>query len=276
MGPLAGAIRAEMLLDQGRVANSAGPTPDIMALRGLRMAFASEFDQGSRFSPSRVKWLTGNDRLTGRNPHDKYETQFSPTHTLFLLTNNEPQAPPDDFAFWERVFLVPFDVSFVDREPKAANERRSDPTLPAKLRQEYPGILAWLVRGCLYYQRDGLAPPRAVREATDKYKSDLDSVTDFLEVCLDEEETAETGATLLYEVFAQWWDDNVGTKCMSQKRFGTIFGKRYPKKKKPEVCYTGVRLTAKGFAFLDQANEMRERKGKKILTIDDGLTVFDH
>jgi len=273
MGPLAGAIRAEMLLDQGRVANSAGPTPDIMALRGLRMAFASESDQGSRFSPSRVKWLTGNDRLTGRNPHDKHETQFSPTHTLFLLTNNEPQAPPDDFAFWERVFLVPFDVSFVDREPRADNERRSDPQLPAKLRAEWPGILAWLVRGCIHYQREGLAPPLIVREATKEYRSDLDSVSDFIEVCLEEEDTAETGATLLYWVFAQWWDDNVGTKVMSQKRFGTLFGKRFPKKKKPAVCYIGVKLTAQGFSYLDQANDIRERKGKKLLTVDDQLNL---
>lgn len=274
MGPLAGAIRAEMLLDQGRVANSAGPTPDIMALRGLRMAFASESDQGSRFSPSRVKWLTGNDRLTGRNPHDKYETQFSPTHTLFLLTNNEPAAPPDDFAFWERVFMVPFEVSFVDREPKAENERRSDPLLASKLREEYPGILAWLVRGCLYYQRDGLNPPSIVTKATDEYKASLDSVSDFEEACLVAEEDTTTGATLIYEVFRQWWEENVGTKPMNQHRFGRIFSKRHPKVKKPNVAYVGITLSDQGYTLLDQANDLREKKGKKSLTIDHQGDLF--
>ena len=41
MGTMAGPIRSEMLLDQSRNMSSAGPTPDIMSLRGLRMAFAS-------------------------------------------------------------------------------------------------------------------------------------------------------------------------------------------------------------------------------------------
>ena len=56
---------------------------------------------------SRVKWLTGNDTITGRNPHDRYEVSFKPSHTLFLLTNHKPHAPADDFAFWERMILFP-------------------------------------------------------------------------------------------------------------------------------------------------------------------------
>ncbi|MBT3368577.1 MAG: DNA primase, partial [Nitrospina sp.] len=39
MGPLAAPIQAEMLLDQGRSRSSAGPSPDIMSLKGLRLAF---------------------------------------------------------------------------------------------------------------------------------------------------------------------------------------------------------------------------------------------
>ncbi|MBU4317796.1 MAG: DNA primase [Proteobacteria bacterium] len=151
MGDLAGPIRSEMLLDQSRNLSSAGPTPDIMALRGRRMAFASETDEGCRVSSARVKWLTGNDMLTGRNPHDKYEISFKPTHTLFLLTNSRPHAPAEDFAFWQRMILIPFGLSYVDYEPEKDNERRADPDLPEKLKQEASGILAWLVRGCLLY-----------------------------------------------------------------------------------------------------------------------------
>lgn len=54
---LAGPIQSEMLMDQGK-RNAAGPSPDIMALRGLRLAFASETDEGQKFSSARVKWLT--------------------------------------------------------------------------------------------------------------------------------------------------------------------------------------------------------------------------
>ncbi|MBF0232882.1 MAG: DNA primase, partial [Desulfamplus sp.] len=176
LGPLAGAIRSEMLLDQFRVANSAGPSPDIMGLRGLRMAFASETDDGCKISPSKVKWLTGNDIIVGRSPHDKYDVQFKPSHTLFLLTNHKPHAPAEDYAFWKRVVLFPFELSFVDQSPKADDERLADPHLSEKLEKELSGILAWMVRGCLAWQEMGVAAPKHLLSAVEGYQREEDSL----------------------------------------------------------------------------------------------------
>jgi len=242
MGPLAGAVRSEMLLDQMRVSSSTGPTPDIMALRGLRMAFASETDDGCRVSPSRVKWLTGKDKLTGRNPHDKYEVQFSPTHTLFLLTNHKPHAPADDFAFWERVLLIPFKLSFVNRRPRNDFERVADPLLASKLLPEYPGILAWMVRGCLEYQQRGLAPPPVVKEAVEEYQRDEDILADFVDECCIVGEQYQVGATALYDVFERWWKKNVSKNVPKQKRFGSLMGRRFQRKKDGVYKYLGIGL----------------------------------
>ena len=123
---LAGPVQSEMLLDQGKNRSAAGPSPDIMSLRGLRIAFASETDEGQRFSPARVKWFSGGETLTGRYPHDKRNVSFAPTHLLALLTNHKPHAPASDFAFWERLLLVDFPLSFVDRKPQNENERPMD------------------------------------------------------------------------------------------------------------------------------------------------------
>ena len=242
MGPLAGAVRSEMLLDQMRVTSSTGPTPDIMALMGLLMAFASETDDGCRVSPSRVKWLTGKDKLTGRNPHDKYEVQFTPTHTLFLLTNHKPHAPADDFAFWERVVLIPFLLSFVNRRPRNDNERVADPLLASKLIPEYPGILAWTVRGCLEYQRIGLDPPPVVKEAVEEYQRDEDILADFVDECCILGQEYKVGATALYDVFERWWKKNVSKNAPKQKRFGTLMGRRFERVKDGIYKYLGIGL----------------------------------
>lgn len=242
LGPLSGAIRSEMLLDQYRVTSSAGPSPDIMALRGLRMAFASETDDGCRISPSRVKWLTGNDIITGRNPHDKYEVQFKPSHTLFLLTNHKPHAPADDFAFWERMVLFPFNMSFVDREPKTDMERRADPYLAKKLDEELPGILAWMVRGCLDWRENGLQAPPIVKDAVEEYQRDEDVIADFVDECCIVGSDYSVGATSVYEVFEEWWKKNVSNRVPKQKRFGTLFGKRFEKRKEGTMKYFGVGL----------------------------------
>lgn len=243
LGDMARPIPTEMLLDQGNNKSSAAPTPDIMALRGLRIAFASEADEGRRFSPSRVKWLTGNDTLTGRNPHDKYPTDFAPTHTLIMLTNDRPQAPAQDFAFWERMHLTPFPLSFViGREPIGESERAADKDLKDKLIDEASGILAWLVRGCIGWQKDGLNPPGIVTEATAQYRKDEDILGDFIDECCYRDLKTKTGATDLYERFDEWFQKNVSKKGMSQRKFGRLMSKVFERKKEGTYHYFGVGL----------------------------------
>lgn len=107
LGPLAGPSQAEILLDQSRLRSSAAPSSDIIALRGRRLAWASETDEGRKLNAGRVKWLVGGDTLVGRAPFGRREITFSPTHTLFLLTNHKPKADPADYALWGKTPLDP-------------------------------------------------------------------------------------------------------------------------------------------------------------------------
>lgn len=243
MGALAGAIPSEMLLSQRFAKSSSGPSPDIISLKGIRMAFASEIDEGQRFSASRIKWLTGKDELTGRSPHDKYPTTFSPTHKLFLMTNTQPKAPPNDKAFWERMHLIPFTISFVNRDPQEAHERRAILDLDRQVLAEASGILAWLVRGCLLYQQDGINPPKDVTEATEKYRRGEDLLADFIDECCIREPGAKSKSSILYNRFVIWYHENVG----KEEPTGTWFGKQLSQKFEKDksngcVVYYGVAL----------------------------------
>ncbi|MFQ5737240.1 MAG: phage/plasmid primase, P4 family, partial [Thermodesulfobacteriota bacterium] len=248
LGPLAQPIQSEMLLDQRSARASSGPSPDIMSLKGLRIAFASETDEGRKFSTSKAKWLSGGDTLTGRNPHDRYETTFEPTHLLCLLTNHLPHAPGDDFAFWQRIHLVPFDVHFIDN-PKNENERPCDKMLPEKLKAEASGILAWLVRGCIEWQRQGLNPPAVVRSATEQYRVSEDLISEFIEACCYPiEETSKDVRTQykeLYDAFEAWYGAAIGDIkfCPRKKKFSQLMAKRVKKCKVGSyVWFYGVAL----------------------------------
>lgn len=246
LGPLSGPIQSEMLLDQGYIRSSAAPSPDIMGLRGLRLVWASESDEGRRFSPSRVKWLSGGDTLTGRYPHDKYPIRFRPSHKLVLLTNSKPMAPADDKPFWERLLLVPFGLSYVDRDPVGPSERRANKDLREQLRDEVSGILAWLVRGCLEYQLHGLNPPKAALEAAAKYRRDEDILAPFIEEHLTVNTLKRTPASELYDRFSKWYEDNISKKGITQTRFGRIMGKRFERDKiEGKSVYIGVELNPK-------------------------------
>lgn len=261
---LAAPVQSEMLLEQGK-RSAAGPSPDIMSLRGMRLTFASETDEGQRFSSSRVKWLSGGDMLTGRYPHDKRNVCFSPTHLLVLLTNNKPRANPDDFAFWERLRLVKFPLSFVDREPQTPNERPMDKGLKDALMAELPGVLAWLVRGCLLWQKaGGLSDPEKVRDATAEYRRAEDLLADFIEECCvkvpsgEDPRSVRTRATELFDAYSLWFRINVTSKPgkgISQKRFGLLFSEKFERERKGGVYYYyGIELNE------DAMDELRARE----------------
>ena len=243
MGNMAGPIQSEMLLSQKFSKSAAGPSPDIMTLKGLRIACASETDENQRFSASKIKWYTGTDQLIGRWPNDKRPIRFDPTHTLFLMTNTQPKAPPNDKAFWERMHLIPFGISFVNRDPQESHERRANLDLSREIIAEYPGILSWLVRGCLIYQRDGINPPKAVTEATEKYRRGEDLLADFIDECCTREPGAKEKASILYSRFIDWYHENIGKDEPTGTWFGKQLSQKFDKDKSNGcVVYFGIAL----------------------------------
>ena len=227
LGDYAGPVPAEMLLDSNRSTAAGGSSPEIMALKGLRLAIASETDEGRKFSAAKCKWLTGGDTLTGRGLYDKHLISFTPTHLLMLLTNHKPNAPDTDYAFWERCSLIPHKLSFVargadDGELKP-HEREADKNLSGFLRANSSIILAWLVRGCLEWQKIGLAPPQSVLEATNIYRDDENYLGQFIEAACNQHQDAKSGSSELYEAFCYWYKTNINKKdkyLPSQKSFG--------------------------------------------------------
>lgn len=231
LGDYAGPIQSEMLLDSGHVRSSSAPTPDILDLKGLRIAFASETDSGRRFSAARCKLLSGGDPLKGRWPHDKRPEHFDPSHTLFMITNFLPHVNADDNAFWERVHVLKFRISFVRREVQTKSERPADIYLEQKLDSELPGIAAWIVRGCLAWQQQGLNPPKSVVDATEEYRRDEDDLASFIDdecVVADDLQCLQKN---LYERFCEWWMDHISKKRVpSDKLFGKLMDRKFERR----------------------------------------------
>jgi phage/plasmid-associated DNA primase len=91
--------------------------------------------------------------------------------------------------------------------------------LTEKLKAERPGILAWCVQGCLNWQELGLAPPRAVRDATDAYLAEEDTIGRWLEECCGVDPTYTDYSAELYSSWVTW-AEKAGERPGSKKRFG--------------------------------------------------------
>ena len=144
--------------------------------------------------------------------------EFSPTHTLFLLTNHKPQIQDNDYAFWNRVVMIPFTISFVD-EPTQPFERKRDRQLMSKLLEEKSGILAWMVRGCLSWKQEGLNPPEIVKAATQEYEHEEDIIGRFIEECCIKKDDGVISADSLFQTYKNWCEEN-NFEAVSQTSFG--------------------------------------------------------
>lgn len=199
--------------------NESHPT-ELTVLFGARLVIATESRRGQRLSEDLVKDLTGGEAITARKMKQDF-FEFDPTHKLLLCTNHRPRIPESDDGIWRRVFLVPFKMKFWNpaKGESGPDHLCRDNSLADKLRKEYPGILAWLVRGCLEWQRSGLGAPIAVREETATYRQEEDRVAQFLtDRC---QVSNAVGNTPLKEVYADFcrWCEEAGWRAMARNDF---------------------------------------------------------
>lgn len=241
-GPLVDPIRSEMVME-ARYQQGSGANPEVLDLQGLRIVWASETKEGQSLNIEKVKLFTGSDTLKGRYNYSNDMIAFKPSHTLLLLTNHRPRAKSNEYALWQRLRLIPFNLSFVDF-PKQENERQKDPDLIEKLTVERPGILAWFVRGCLDYQRDGLAPPRQVIAATEEYRSSQDMIQDFLNACCAFDQDSSEQAGKVYERFQSWHKLVYGEriKVPGLKTFSAEMQRKVKRTPGRLTYYEGLRL----------------------------------
>ncbi len=66
LGDYAYKAESELLLEQRQARNSGSPNSGILALRGKRIVWCSETDDGRRLNASKIKELVGGDTLNAR------------------------------------------------------------------------------------------------------------------------------------------------------------------------------------------------------------------
>ncbi|MEW5782278.1 MAG: phage/plasmid primase, P4 family [Pseudomonadota bacterium] len=186
---------------------------DMAGLRGARFVSSIETEQGRRWAESKVKSLTGGDKISARFMRQDF-FEFSPQFKLFVAGNHKPAIRNIDEAMKRRLHLIPFTIT-------VPPERR-DKHLQQKLLAERDGILAWALEGCLAWQRLGrLDPPPQVVAATEEYFEAEDALGRWL----DERCVREANAkSLTAELFSDWkqWAEAAGEFVGSQRRFSDL------------------------------------------------------
>ena len=161
-----------------------------------RLAVAAETQKRVRLDEASVKNLTGGDRITARRMRED-PWEFDPTHSLWLQTNHLPEISGRDRGIWSRIRVVKWESTFDGAD--------QDQGLDDTLANEGPGILRWLVEGCLEWQQHGLDEPEAVIRATLAYRESEDVFSRFIaDTGLVFDPGLEIQAGRLQEILTEW------------------------------------------------------------------------
>ena len=212
---------------------------ELAGLRGARLVTATETEEGRRWAESKIKQITGGDRIAARFMRGDF-FEFDPIFKLLFSGNHRPGLRSVDEAIRRRFNLINFDVTIRPDE--------KDPTLGGKLKAEWPGILAWAIEGCLLWERNGLAPPAAVQLATASYLEAEDTLGAWLEGAGSRDANAFEHSRDLYLSWKRW-ADAAGEFVGSERKFvqrledrGDKVGLKRARDAEGRRGFTGLRL----------------------------------
>lgn len=194
--------------------NSDRHPTEIAGLRSIRMAITTEVEEGRVWDIAKLKSLTGGDAITARRMRENF-FDFDPKFKLLIAGNDRPTIRKVDEAIRRRFHVVPF----------CAKIERPDPDFRQKLVKEWPGILAWMIEGCLMWQEHGLSAPRAITNATDDYLREQDVVGRWVTEECELKPNVETPIAELFEAWETWCGKS-DEKCISKRAFGDALAQR--------------------------------------------------
>jgi putative DNA primase/helicase len=197
-----------------RTGDGRGPRNDIARLVGARLVCASEVPPGRMFDEVTLKQLSGGDTISARFLYGEF-FEYKPQFTICLAANHRPSVRDDDSAIWRRLKLVPFvnELAEDDRDP-AVKARLTDPS------DAGPAVLAWMVKGAIKWQQEGLQEPEIVREATQAYRSENEVFSEFISDHCVEGNEQWVASVQLHTRYRDWSHVHGYTHPYGPKQFG--------------------------------------------------------
>jgi len=211
-----------------------GPSPDIERLFGKRMVRVLELAEGKPVQEDLVKRLTGGEAFPVRTLFKGYY-EFRNRATPHMSGNGFPKIDGTDNGIWRRMLVVHWSVTIPEEERRELEEMVRD------LLTEGPGILNWIIDGAVDFLSHGLVVAPSIRDATAKYRDDMDPVGRFAAACVRVKPGASVGAAMMYQAY-QNWCHAAAQSVVLQTRFGREMAKRFTKDRGKTYSYLDCEL----------------------------------
>lgn len=214
---------------------------DLAPLKPCRVVMASESNQYGHLNEAVIKRITGGNDIMCAFKHKDHFT-YRPQFTIWLSSNYAPKADVDDDAVWIRVRVIRFPNCYAGREDRSLKRRLRQPI-------NLEGVLSWIVRGSIsWYGKNekGLHAPQQVIDETQRARTELDFVAQWVDECLEVDEESFIPNSALYSSYETWCKDNGVTPRKLGRLTSALKKKGYRAGERSMVRIMGVERQKRG------------------------------
>jgi len=183
--------------------NGGSLSPELMRLKGTRMACAFEVKKHTKFDTAKVKSMTGGESIIARGLYAD-EEQFPSTCKLMFVGNHRPGIDRDEGGMWRRILVFPFNSLMSGKVDVDIDAKLSQPEVRTQ-------ILHWMLSGWYALQAWHKANPSSrfpmvpecLAEMED-YQEDADPLADFIDECCQLDPKHWVASADLFRAYDLW------------------------------------------------------------------------
>jgi putative DNA primase/helicase len=199
--------------------NAGQASPDIMRLFGKRMLRVAEVPADRPLQESLIKHITGGEEVTARTLFKGY-VDFANKAKPHMSGNGFPKIDGTDNGIWRRMLVMHWTETIADRDQRNLDD------VVRELLTEASGILNWLIDGAVDFLNNGLCIAPAVRQATQEYRDEMDTMGQFARDCIEAAMGEAVTARELYDAYCAWCVANA-KRPVFETKFGRVMKTRY-------------------------------------------------
>jgi P4 family phage/plasmid primase-like protien len=228
-----------------------GLAPELVELKGVRLAVINEPDPESKLNVGMMKQLTsGLDPIQARAPYMTKMVTFLPQFKLVLCSNEFMVIPSQDHGTWRRIRVVDFMSLFTENPVQGDREKpyqyEVDLTLPSKFPRWKHVFTAMLVD--IAFRTNGIVRDCPhVLSSSESYKNSTDYVGDFIREKIVVDTAGKVLKSEITSEFNLWYDETYGRDARGKpsiKQVHAYMDKRFGKYD-IKKSWAGIRINYK-------------------------------
>lgn len=220
-------------------------SPDIVALKGLRIAVMQEPSKDDKINDGAMKELTsGVEPIKGRNLFSTNVT-FIPQMKIAVCSNNFPKISSQDHGTWRRIAVVDFMSLFTDTPEEGDVDKpfqfKKDTTLKEKFPEWREIFMSMLVQIVLKTKGE-VNPCSLVDKSSEQYREREDHIAEFIREKIIKDPKGRIKKSEVSNEFNIWYMGTYGRGGPTAKEVHEYLDKKLVKYNSKESAWVGYKI----------------------------------